>query len=58
LYLVGWFDCQQWDSKDSRNKQAPKIALDEARIQFDEQAQRLTSSINTVRAYVLNTALR
>jgi predicted NACHT family NTPase len=58
LYLVGWFNCQQWDSKDLRKKQVPKIALDEARIQFDEQAQRLTSSVNRVRAYVLNTALR
>ncbi|MBF2072932.1 MAG: hypothetical protein IGS50_04105 [Synechococcales cyanobacterium C42_A2020_086] len=58
LYLVGWFNCQQWNDEDSRKKQAPQITLNQARIQFDEQAQRLTSSVNTVRAYVLNTALR
>ncbi|NJL57751.1 hypothetical protein HC928_23435 [bacterium] len=58
LYLVGWFNCQQWNDEDSRKKQAPQITLNQARIQFDEQAQRLTLSVNTVRAYVLNTALR
>lgn len=58
LYLVGWFNCQQWNNEDSRKRQAPQIALTEAKIHFDEQAQHLTSSANTVRAYVLNTALR
>ncbi|MCU0543877.1 MAG: hypothetical protein MUE44_17140 [Oscillatoriaceae cyanobacterium Prado104] len=58
LYLVGWFNCQQWDNEDSRKKQVPKKTLDEARIQFDEQAQRLTSPASIVRAYVLNAALR
>jgi len=58
LYLVGWFNCKQWDDKDSRKKQTPKKNLDEIRAQLAEQAQHLTSSTNIVRAYVLNTALR
>ncbi len=58
LYLIGWFSCQQWDGKDSRNNKTPQISLDEARKQFDDQAATLSSSGNVVRAYVLNTALR
>lgn len=58
LYLVGWFNCQQWDSKDTREKQAPKITLSKARKLFDDQAQHLTSADNIVQAYVLDTALR
>lgn len=58
LYLVGWFNCQQWDNADSRKSKAPKMALDEARAYFNGQAQELTSSGRTIRACVLNTALR
>ncbi|WP_226574440.1 NACHT domain-containing protein [Microseira wollei] len=58
LYLVGWFNCHQWDDKDSRKGKAPKISIDEAREQFDRQAEQLSSPANVVRAYVLNTALR
>ena len=58
LYLIGWFSCQQWDSQDSRKNKTPKITLDEARKQFNLQAETLSSSGNIVYAYVLNTALR
>ena len=58
LYVVGWFNCQQWDNNDSRRNQALKIRLDEARTQFNDQAKELSSSGNVIRAYVLNTALR
>ncbi|MDX2212969.1 MAG: hypothetical protein SFY66_06740 [Oculatellaceae cyanobacterium bins.114] len=58
LYLVGWFTCQQWDNNDSRRNQVPRMTLPEARTQFNNQAEELSSSGNVVRAYVLNTALR
>lgn len=58
LYLIGWFSCLQWDSQDWRNKKTPKININEAKIQFDRQAEMLSTSGNVVRAYVMNTALR
>jgi predicted NACHT family NTPase len=58
LYLIGWFDCQQWDSQDSRKSKTSKMTIDEAKTQFDRQAETLSSSGNAVRAYVMNTALR
>jgi hypothetical protein len=58
LYLIGWFNCQQWDGQDSRKNKTPKITIDEAKTQFDSQAETLSSSGNVVRAYVMNTALR
>jgi hypothetical protein len=58
LYLIGWFSCPQWDDQYSRKKKTQKISIDEARKQFDEQAERLSISGNVVRAYVLNTSLR
>lgn len=58
LYLIGWFDCIQWDDQDPRKKQTPKLTIDGARQQFDNQAEQLSSGDRIVRAYVLNAALR
>jgi hypothetical protein len=58
LYLIGWFNCQQWDSADSRKSKTPKMTLEEASAYFERQAEELTSSKRTVCTYVLNTALR
>lgn len=59
LYLVGWFDCPQWDDKDSRKKKSPKISLEQARNKFNQQAEQLSKKNNVqVRAFVLNAALR
>jgi hypothetical protein len=58
LYLIGWFNCTQWDSDDSRRKKAPNNAIDEARATYNSQAEKLSLSGNVIRAYVMNTALR
>ena len=58
LYLIGWFNCLQWSANDSRQKQSPKQDLEEARTQFDSQAHELSQSGVTVKAFVMNTALR
>ncbi len=52
LYLVGWFNCQQWDTNDSRRDRSPKMNLNEARKYFDNQAEKLSTN-NMVRAYTL-----
>lgn len=58
LYLIGWFSCRQWDTHDLRKNAVPKITIEEARKQFDEQARDLSSPGREVCAYVLNAALR
>ena len=58
LYLVGWFNCIQWDEKDSRKQRSPKISIDKARIQFDTQAVELSQQNTRIKAFVMNTALR
>lgn len=58
LYLVGWFNCDQWDQGDNRRKNAPKLSIDEARAMFAAQAEQLSQSSLTVKSFVLNTALR
>jgi hypothetical protein len=56
IYLVGWFDCAQWDPADRRR--CPKSSIDAARQQFESQAATLSTGGIIVRAVVLNTALR
>jgi len=56
VYLVGWFNCPQWDASDSRKP--PAETLEEARKRFDDQATALSTVRITIRAFVLNTALR
>jgi hypothetical protein len=58
LYLVGWFNCSQWNAKDPRKNQAPSTSINESREQFNTQAEGLSLSGNVVRACVLNAALR
>jgi len=58
LYLIAWFNCEQWDDSDPRKRQAPKISIEEAKEKFEQQAAQLSNSGVTVKAFVLNTALR
>lgn len=56
LYLVGWYNCPQWDSDDSRKP--PLMTLPEAQNKFDAQARELSQDGVHVSSFVLNTALR
>lgn len=58
VYVVGWFECAQWDPDDGRRKKSPKISIEEARQQFESQAATLSTGGIVVRAVVLNAALR
>ena len=58
LYLVGWFNCAQWDDSDRRKQQTPKLSSEDTQTQFDAQAAELSRSGITVKAFVMNTALR
>lgn len=61
LYLVGWFNCNQWDKKnDYRKGEALKLGMDinAVRKKFDDQATELSQLGLQVKAYVLNAALR
>ncbi|BCV22765.1 NACHT domain-containing protein [Moorella sp. Hama-1] len=58
LYLVGWFNCAQWDDADYRKRHSPKINIGEARRQFEAQARELSQQGVRIKAFVLDTALR
>lgn len=57
LYVVGWFHCEQWDPAD-RRRRPPYVSLAEAQEELAAQAAHLSNECRTVRALVLNTALR
>jgi len=56
LYLVGWFNCDKWN--DGREKQVPRMTLEDAREFFDQQARDLSQETFNIRAVVLDAALR
>ncbi len=58
LYLVGWFNCQQWDDEDYRKQQATQLDINEAQKQFDVQAVELSQGGMRIKALIINTALR
>jgi hypothetical protein len=41
IYLVPWFETENWDDKDSRRGQVPKIPMDDARRRLEQQAAAL-----------------
>ena len=58
LYLVGWYNCDQWDGRDYRKNDALKLGIDEARLQFDTQATQLSQQGRQIKALLLDATLR
>lgn len=58
LYLVGWFNCDQWDNGDYRKQRAPKCSSGEAQRKFNAQADEISQQGMRIKAFVMNTALR
>ncbi|MBA1343657.1 MAG: hypothetical protein C5S52_08690 [ANME-2 cluster archaeon] len=58
LYLIGWFNCDQWDDEDGRNKRCPKYSIDKEQEERDVQAADLSQQGVRIKAFVMNTALR
>jgi predicted NACHT family NTPase len=58
IYLVGWFDCAQWDDDDYRKRDIPSKSIDEMQTQFDAQATELSRREVHITAFVMNAALR
>jgi predicted NACHT family NTPase len=58
LYLVGWFNCPQWDLQDSRQKTAARRNMVETQKRLETRASELSEGDLHIRAVILNTALR
>jgi len=58
IYLVGWFNCDQWNRDHFKKKRPQKINIKEAIQKFEAQAAELSSTNLRIRAFVVNTALR
>jgi len=62
LYLVGWFDCDQWTGDHPARSACPRYSIEDARQRFDDQASSLShddpATLLDVRAYVLDARLR
>ena len=56
IYLIGWFNCKQWDKKDSRKP--PKLSPKEAQKKFETQAVNLSKQGLKIKAVILDTSLR
>lgn len=58
LYLVGWFNCPQWDDEDRRKKTAARRDPHKVRERLETRATEFSKENLHVRPMVLNTALR
>jgi len=57
LYLVGWFNCPQWDVSDLRQQRSPKLTRNNAQEKFDHQAESLSREGLILKALVIDTGL-
>jgi predicted NACHT family NTPase len=57
LYLVGWFNCENWDDNDYRKGRPPKMTMGEAQELLDSQAASLSEGGLEIKALVINAAL-
>jgi predicted NACHT family NTPase len=59
LYLVGWFNCEQWDANDkSRRRQAYKHDFASLVKKMEDQAKGLSINGISVKAIVMDASLR
>ena len=58
LYLVGWFNCNQWDANDRRKQRTAKISINELQKKLETQAAELSKKDIRVKAFVMNAAIR
>lgn len=58
IYLVGWFNCVQWDGNDYRLKEAEKVNHGDIINYLSKQAQELSKQGIFVRAKVIKASLR
>ena len=59
IYLIGWFQCDFWDTNDSRNKpQMLANSIEEARDTMNQQAASLSQSDLDVRAVILDARIK
>jgi hypothetical protein len=58
LYLIGWFNCNQWDREDSRRNAAPWVEASEMQEKYAAQAVTLSQHGRLIKAFVLDVALR
>lgn len=56
LYLIGWFGSEMWKDE-NRKRKIPKFSIEEAKIFFNEQAEKLSDNEREVRAYVVDVRL-
>ena len=59
LYLVGWFNCPQWDKDDSRRSKAFRHDLEDLTAVLNSQAMQLSKKDgSTIRVVILDASLR
>ena len=58
LYVVGWFNCNQWDDADYRKGLPVNFSIDQLKERLNIQALELSVAGLSIRAEVLNAALR
>lgn len=58
LYLVGWFNCPQWDKEDSRRRKAFHHNLESLTTELNSQATALSGGGFVIRVVILDASLR
>lgn len=58
LYLVGWFNCPQWDKDDSRRRKAFHHDLESLNTALNAQAVELSGGGCSIRVIILDASLR
>ena len=58
LYLVGWFNCPQWDPEDRRQKTATRRDLNKTRKKLETRASELSQGDLHIESIILDATLR
>lgn len=54
LYVIGWYQGEQWNPNDDKRKKAPKYGIEKARKRYHDQAMGMSINGRRVESYVLD----
>ncbi|NMB55395.1 MAG: hypothetical protein GYA15_11895 [Leptolinea sp.] len=58
IYLVGWYECPQWDNTDSKRLKSQKYIRNNLEQELKNQALQLSENDIRIREYIMDVSLR
>jgi hypothetical protein len=57
LYVIGWFDSDNWDVKDGRRRNSKKTSIEDAKQIYFDKSSSISDNVLSIESFILNISL-